>query len=384
MAASGPAQHVAFRSLPPGVKIGATLEPQAFGTEIHMYVKGMRSGTLCRVFLRGPGGAVVSAGTFRYRWGGDEDAVLASALDLSRARSLVVHAGPRVFVAPIERRRDRPRPQPQPGGLNVKKTFSAVAVLAVAAALVVAGCGSSSSDSSSSGGAYGSSSATTTSTSTSAGAATVAVGSASGVGQVLVDSNGMTLYYFKKDAQGNGKSTCYGSCASIWPPQATSGVPKASDGAEASKLGVIKRTDGTKQVTYNGWPLYTYTADTQPGQANGTDVKSFGASWYPLHPNGEKAGELGEAPYRLALTAGAGRGNECANLRQEPRGDLPRLLVGPGLAAGGLEEADADPRTAGEAREAGRPLDRDADESRLGDLEREASHSAARPQHLAL
>lgn len=99
---SGPAQHIAFRSLPPGVKIAATLEPQAFGTEIHMYVGGIRSGTLCRVFMRGPGGAVVSAGTFRYRWGGDENAVLASALDLSRARALVVHAGPRVFVAPID------------------------------------------------------------------------------------------------------------------------------------------------------------------------------------------------------------------------------------------------------------------------------------------
>ena len=172
----------------------------------------------------------------------------------------------------------------------MKKTFPAVAVLAAATALVVAGCGSSSNNSSSSGGAYGSSSATTTSTSTSAGGATVAVGSASGVGQVLVDSNGMTLYYFEKDKQGSDKSTCYGSCASVWPPQATSGAPKATSGAEASKLGAIKRTDGAKQVTYNGWPLYTYTADTQPGQANGTDVKSFGGSWYPLHANGEKAG----------------------------------------------------------------------------------------------
>jgi predicted lipoprotein with Yx(FWY)xxD motif len=175
-----------------------------------------------------------------------------------------------------------------------KKTFPAVAVLAAAAALVVAGCGSSgNSSSNSSGGAYGGSSATTTAPAStgSAGAATVSVGSASGVGQVLVDSNGMTLYYFKKDVQGNGKSTCYGSCASVWPPQTTSGAPKASGGAEASKLGAIKRTDGTMQVTYAGWPLYTYAADTKPGDAKGTDIKSFGASWYPLHPNGEKAGD---------------------------------------------------------------------------------------------
>lgn len=96
-----PSQHVAFRSLPPGVKIGATLEPRAFGTEIHVYVKGIRSGTLCRVFMRGPAGTLVSAGTFRYRWGSEDAAVLSSALDLSRARALVVRAGERTFVAPL-------------------------------------------------------------------------------------------------------------------------------------------------------------------------------------------------------------------------------------------------------------------------------------------
>lgn len=100
-AGPGPEQQVAFRSLPPGVAIAATLEPQAFGTEIRMYVKGIRSGTLCRVFMRGKGGDVVSAGTFRYRWGGDEGAVLSSALDLSRASVLIVHAGNRTFTAPI-------------------------------------------------------------------------------------------------------------------------------------------------------------------------------------------------------------------------------------------------------------------------------------------
>lgn len=99
----GPEQHVAFRSLPSGVKIAATLEPQAFGTEIRMYVKGISSGTLCRVYMRGPGGDEVSAGTFRYRWGADDSAVLSAALDLSRAEALVVHAGKRTFVAPLVR-----------------------------------------------------------------------------------------------------------------------------------------------------------------------------------------------------------------------------------------------------------------------------------------
>jgi hypothetical protein len=100
---SGPEQHVAFRSLPSDVKIAAALEPQAFGTEIHMYVSGIRSGTLCRVYMRGPGGRDVSAGTFRYRWGGDASAVLSAALDLSRAKALVVHAGNRTFVASLDK-----------------------------------------------------------------------------------------------------------------------------------------------------------------------------------------------------------------------------------------------------------------------------------------
>jgi len=111
---SGPAQRVDFRSLPPGVRIAATLHPRAFGTEIHMYVAGVRSGTLCRVYMRGPGRKIdVSAGTFRYRWGGEDSAVLSAALDLSRAKALVVRAGNRTFVAPLGSGGAAPLDQPQ-------------------------------------------------------------------------------------------------------------------------------------------------------------------------------------------------------------------------------------------------------------------------------
>lgn len=98
-----PEQHVDFASLPAGVHIDATLEPHAYGTEIRMYVSGMRSGTLCRVFLRGPHGSTMPAGTFRYRWGNDSTAVLSSALDLSRTMAIGVHAGSRTFIAPVNR-----------------------------------------------------------------------------------------------------------------------------------------------------------------------------------------------------------------------------------------------------------------------------------------
>lgn len=97
----GPEQHVAFRALPPGLQISATLDPHAYGTEIHMYVKGAPSGTLCRVFLRGPDGRRSPAGSFRYRWGDDSDAVLSSGLDLSSAQAIGVRVGNRTFVAPI-------------------------------------------------------------------------------------------------------------------------------------------------------------------------------------------------------------------------------------------------------------------------------------------
>jgi len=97
---ASPEQRVAFSSLPSGMKIAATLEPRAYGTEVHMYVEGVRSGTLCRVVLRGPHGARLPAGTFRYRYGEDE-AVLSSALDLSRTTSIVVHVGNRAFTAPV-------------------------------------------------------------------------------------------------------------------------------------------------------------------------------------------------------------------------------------------------------------------------------------------
>lgn len=97
-----PEQQVSFADLPPGLHITATLEPHAFGTEIYMYVKGAPSGTLCRVFVRGPHGERQSAGSFRYRWGDDSDAVLSAALDLSRTRAIGVRVGKRTFVAPVK------------------------------------------------------------------------------------------------------------------------------------------------------------------------------------------------------------------------------------------------------------------------------------------
>jgi predicted lipoprotein with Yx(FWY)xxD motif len=168
---------------------------------------------------------------------------------------------------------------------------AAIAVLALA--IVAAGCGSSSSNNSTSasgggGGLYGGGGSSTTSTTASSGgaAAVVSVANNPKLGKILVDSKGRTLYYFEKDKQGGTTSTCSGACAAVWPPVTTTGAAKGQSGVQASKLGTIKRSDGTTEVTYNGWPLYLYVADKKPGDAKGNDLTQFGAQWYALTPAG--------------------------------------------------------------------------------------------------
>jgi predicted lipoprotein with Yx(FWY)xxD motif len=189
----------------------------------------------------------------------------------------------------------------------VKRIIYALCLTA-AITVVIAGCGSSGENSS--GGAYGgkgggggSKPAAETSEAGSKGAygessggegsgggdGIVAAGKAGDLGVVLVDSEGRTLYDFHKDK--GSKSACYDACASGWPPLLTEGNPQAQGAADRSLLGTTKRNDGTLQVTYNGWPLYTYAGDQKPGEANGNDVKAFGAQWYALMPNGEEPGD---------------------------------------------------------------------------------------------
>ena len=182
----------------------------------------------------------------------------------------------------------------------MNRSYLALSAVALIVVLAIAGCGSSESSSSSSteseattaSGGYGGAeeAAQTTASSTQGVATPISLGSAAGVGKVLVDSEGMTLYYFQKDQKGSGKSKCEGPCAAGWPPLTTEGEPEAMSGVNKAMLGTIQRSDGTTQVTYAGWPLYTFVEDKKPGEDNGTDSKAFGASWYPLHSNGQKAG----------------------------------------------------------------------------------------------
>ena len=142
--------------------------------------------------------------------------------------------------------------------------------IAVAAiALVAAGCGGSTS---------------TAGPSPAAAAATIATASDAKLGQILVDGKGMTLYLFVADT--GSKSTCYTSCAQVWPPVLTNGAPQAGTGAQASQLGTTTRTDGKVQVTYSGHPLYYFAGDKKPGDATVQGIDNFGGLWWVISPSG--------------------------------------------------------------------------------------------------
>ena len=134
----------------------------------------------------------------------------------------------------------------------------------------------------------GSTPAASTTASTASGPATVAVASNGTLGKILVDGAGRTLYLFAADK--GTSSTCYGSCATYWPPLVTNGAPQAGAGVDATLLGTTNRTDGTVQVTYNGHPLYFVVTDHNPGDATGQAVNNFGAPWYVLSATGNKVG----------------------------------------------------------------------------------------------
>jgi predicted lipoprotein with Yx(FWY)xxD motif len=125
-------------------------------------------------------------------------------------------------------------------------------------------------------------------TSSAAGRATVSTRHGK-LGTFLVGAKGMTLYLFEADK--TSKSTCSGQCATFWPPLLTSGKPKASGKAKAKLLGTTKRSDGKRQVTYRGHPLYYFVQDKKPGDTLGQDFLGFGAKWYVLAPNGKKIDE---------------------------------------------------------------------------------------------
>jgi predicted lipoprotein with Yx(FWY)xxD motif len=160
----------------------------------------------------------------------------------------------------------------------VRRTTYAFALLAVVGAVVIAGCGGGGSSSSSSGSTGGEG---TTKLTSSSGSGTISGAEVSGLGTVLVDSEGMTLYEFTEDE--GMTSVCYGECETAWPPVLASGKPTAGKGAMSADLGTTKRKDGTEQVTYKGHPLYTFVGDQAPGEATGNEAEG---TWFALNEGG--------------------------------------------------------------------------------------------------
>ena len=104
------------------------------------------------------------------------------------------------------------------------------------------------------------------------------------LGNILADARGHTLYLFEKDK--NGMSSCNGACVAYWPAVFTAAKPRAGAGVRASLLGRTKRSDGRRQVTYAGHPLYTFVGDKKAGQTTGEGLTDFGAAWDAIAPNG--------------------------------------------------------------------------------------------------
>jgi predicted lipoprotein with Yx(FWY)xxD motif len=156
---------------------------------------------------------------------------------------------------------------------------------ALGATLLVAACGSAASSSST--GAAAASGTPAGASSSSSGAAsggTVIKTASSSAGTFLVSGSGRAVYLWVKDT--GDASNCSGACAGAWPPVTTTGSATASGGAKSSDLGTITRSDGTKQVTYDGHPLYYFSGDSGAGTATGQGSDSFGAKWWLVAPTG--------------------------------------------------------------------------------------------------
>jgi predicted lipoprotein with Yx(FWY)xxD motif len=162
----------------------------------------------------------------------------------------------------------------------------------VAAALLIAACGSSKSKPTTTSSVAPAASTTSTPSSTSSSALTI--GTAKGAdGTYLVGASGRALYLW--DADTGGMSNCAGACAQAWPPVTASATPQVSGGVSAADISTITRSDGKKQVTYKGHPLYYFVADATSGTTKGQGSDSFGAKWWLVAPSGSAITSGGSA-----------------------------------------------------------------------------------------
>ncbi|MBO0829589.1 MAG: hypothetical protein J2P24_17585 [Streptosporangiales bacterium] len=173
--------------------------------------------------------------------------------------------------------------------------------MAMASAGLLAACGGSGA------GGYGSSGGSGSSAGSANGS--IMTRSASGIGTLLTDSSGKTLYSPKEEA--NGTISCTGACVGFWFPVMSSSTKVSSKGNLPGKLATVKRPDSGKlQVTYNGMPLYTFKLDTGPGDTKGNDFSdSFSGkkfTWYAMTTKGSAKTGSSTAPSSSSSSGGGG------------------------------------------------------------------------------
>jgi predicted lipoprotein with Yx(FWY)xxD motif len=153
----------------------------------------------------------------------------------------------------------------------------------------------------------GGSAATAATPKTSSGASATVDVSKSSLASILVDSTGRTLYLFKADV--GMHSVCTGACALKWPPLLATGKSSAGVGLTVSKLATITRSDGNRQITYNGHPLYLFVKDHKPGDVKGQGVTAFGAAWFALSPSGNQISGTAHSSTSGGSSGGGGSSN---------------------------------------------------------------------------
>ncbi len=163
------------------------------------------------------------------------------------------------------------------------RTISSLSVLIVVLA-ALAGCGSSSTSSSTSSASTPAPAPSTTTTSSSG--VGVLTANVSGLGEILVNGQGHTLYIFVPDK--HARVTCVSTCAQLWPPLKLASGQKATGSGQVNSalLSSLPSPEGGQVATYAGWPLYTYVSDSTAGQATGQGIESSGGLWYVIGPAG--------------------------------------------------------------------------------------------------
>ena len=164
-------------------------------------------------------------------------------------------------------------------------TWLSLVSLVATAALAGCGGGSSNTSPSTSTSAAAPKTGSTGSSTTTASTTVISSRSVPGLGTVLVNGQGRTLYMFMPDK--HTKVTCVGACAQLWPPAKLAGAKAGGSGVvKVSLLSSDSDPEGGRVVTYAGWPLYTYISDSAPGQATGQGLETSGGKWYVIAPSG--------------------------------------------------------------------------------------------------